>query len=1180
MRRKRILSLIAAVATIFSYYFSAEASELRLIGMDFENYSFDAGSNSGFSEITEGAYTYPTRIDSTHGTSLAAVFTGEAVYSYELEKEIKDGVYRLEFEIQKPDYGAYTYLRLCNSACSSSDDTANMSETFVMNSTGYIGATEGSAGWNLVAGGKKFVPGRWNKVDMWLDFDNRKIIYYIDNEFFTEQPFRACISDIKKLDFYLPGTVFLDNIVLEKVAYSTARQMAETGQCVPDAYLTPIASKLETGRSGNIFFDKNDVRIKHMLDNVTNEPISINISYCIERYNGEVVSEWNDKAELSPGQHWESEIAPALPLYEIYKLKVSCADVGKGGVFESDCDFSVVNGVTDGMATKGFGINTGIMLRASDQVKNMDILAATGLGYFRDGITWNRMETQKGVYGLAEVDEQRLNEMMENAEKYNMDCYMLVDGYCALYYTGKNVPQTEEGLDSLEEMAYHLAKDYPSLTHFEWTNEVDSNRYSRMTYEAYEKSLERFYKGIKRGNPDAFVVGCCTGMQNWYFIEDVLRAGGGSYMDAISIHPYADVLTPETCDYVSLCRSIRDILDKYGYRGELWVTETGVSSSGFYATEYEQAAYLIRQYALNTAYDCADVMMTYAFMTDDSDSKDVESSFGIVHGGGGGYEPYSAKPAYLAVCNYFSMIGDSEYENMLTKDSASLYRYKCRNGESVIMMSADMAAEPVGLSLGADEAVMYDMYGNETKLVGIDGKYSFVLTDRPIYLKGSFTSFEFCEPEIYFEKAVFDAKCGEPQSIKIYNKSGEEFDVSTSAKPNISISGNASSLKQKLTLNAVINSDTGRYDYSYGRNDVGTMTNRDILTVTVLKDGKIYGSFPIGFNLTPPLYWEFKSRPYDSEARHWVGEILIKNTGTKSAVSGRIYFEEPTEMQQSAGEFEFTNLAPNEEKMFSFNIPKQLTDTWTKYIAVAELSTGERYEIVLGSVCGSRTDRPTAKSLEMGVVRHIKRAPTIDGRIDADEWNGGKQVDFDQSEVTYGSQGIVVAGMQEGESVGEGDGKDGKDDFSGTIYALWDEENLYYAAEVYDDIHYNIEPPVHWYMADDLFVDIAPTMVQRHVSRFDTALSDYKTLQFLHALYRIVDRKMPWNGKVDSADVAIRREGYVTTYEVRVPWKEIISGEMGYGSNFNLTIGVRDHDETRDKTFAFSQWKCLVGAEE
>ena len=53
MRRKRILSLIAAVATIFSYYFSAEASELRLIDMDFENYSFDAGSNSGFSEITE-----------------------------------------------------------------------------------------------------------------------------------------------------------------------------------------------------------------------------------------------------------------------------------------------------------------------------------------------------------------------------------------------------------------------------------------------------------------------------------------------------------------------------------------------------------------------------------------------------------------------------------------------------------------------------------------------------------------------------------------------------------------------------------------------------------------------------------------------------------------------------------------------------------------------------------------------------------------------------------------------------------------------------------------------------------------------------------------------------------------------------------------------------------------------
>ena len=631
---------------------------------------------------------------------------------------------------------------------------------------------------------------------------------------------------------------------------------------------------------------------------------------------------------------------------------------------------------------------------------------------------------------------------------------------------------------------------------------------------------------------------------------------------------------------MSLCKSIREILDKYDYKGELWVTETGLSSSGFYATEYEQAAYLVRQYALNSAYDCADVMISYAFKTSDSDPADIESSFGIIHGDGGGYVPYSAKPAYLAVCNYFSTIGDREYTDMLTKDRASMYRYKGQDGESVIMMSADTAVESVGLSLGADEAIMYDMYGNETKLTGIDGRYSFVLTDMPVYLKGSFTSFELCEPEIYFDKAVFDAKCGEPQDIKIHNNTGVEFDVITSTKPNISVSDDTGILKQEMILNAVVSSDTGKYDFSYGKNDIGTVTNRDILTVTVSKDGKIYGSFPIGFDIAQPLYWEFKSRPYDNKASHWVGEILVKNTGTKSAVSGRIYFKEPLEMQKAAGEFEFTDLAPNEEMVFTFNIPKQFTDTWTKYVAVAELSTGESCEMALGSICGSRTDRTTARSLETGVIRHVKTAPTIDGKIDANEWSGGKQVDFDQSEVTYGSQGIIVAGMQEGESVGEGDGKEAKDDFSGTIYALWDEENLYYAAEVYDDVHYNIEPPVHWYMADDLFINIAPTMVQRHVSRFDAALSTYETPQFLHALYRIVGRKMPWNGKIDSADVAIKREGYVTTYEVKVPWTEIISGEMGYGSNLNLSIGIRDHDETRDKTFEFSQWKCLVGAEE
>ena len=51
--------------------------------------------------------------------------------------------------------------------------------------------------------------------------------------------------------------------------------------------------------------------------------------------------------------------------------------------------------------------------------------------------------------------------------------------------------------------------------------------------------------------------------------------------------------------------------------------------------------------------------------------------------------------------------------------------------------------------MGLDLAVirlMYDFYGNETELYGINGRFSFAL-DKPVYIVGDFNKFESCEPD-------------------------------------------------------------------------------------------------------------------------------------------------------------------------------------------------------------------------------------------------------------------------------------------------------------------------------------------------------------------------------------------------------------------------------------------------
>ena len=107
----------------------------------------------------------------------------------------------------------------------------------------------------------------------------------------------------------------------------------------------------------------------------------------------------------------------------------------------------------------------------------------------------------------------------------------------------------------------------------------------------YAELLKAAYQTIKHNDPDVTVLGGAIALQT-DFIDGMMKAGAGSYMDGLSVHYYLGKNAPEKRARNRL-DEYRDVLVKYGCDTmPVWVTETGWANSN--VDEQTQAQYIIR----------------------------------------------------------------------------------------------------------------------------------------------------------------------------------------------------------------------------------------------------------------------------------------------------------------------------------------------------------------------------------------------------------------------------------------------------------------------------------------------------------------------------------------------------------------------------------------------------------
>ncbi len=271
----------------------------------------------------------------------------------------------------------------------------------------------------------------------------------------------------------------------------------------------------------------------------------------------------------------------------------------------------LVSGFAVSARAEGIGACTH-MAQGRDQVQTCAAAVNAALPFVRDEVHWWTVEPEKGQLGLPERAS-----WIESAAENGIRCLAVLTYGNPIYDFGQPTqadldagaawdctipvrdgdPKTaadDEYFDAYIRYVDFVSKAFAGkVAAYEIWNEPDLRYFNTKNASAaeYTELLKAACRTIKQNDPGVPVLGGAIALQT-DFIEGMLKAGAGAYMDGLSVHYYLGKSAPEKRARNRM-DEYRDVLVKYGYaKMPVWVTETGWANSN--VDEPTQAQYIVR----------------------------------------------------------------------------------------------------------------------------------------------------------------------------------------------------------------------------------------------------------------------------------------------------------------------------------------------------------------------------------------------------------------------------------------------------------------------------------------------------------------------------------------------------------------------------------------------------------
>jgi len=227
--------------------------------------------------------------------------------------------------------------------------------------------------------------------------------------------------------------------------------------------------------------------------------------------------------------------------------------------------------------------------------KENRLLDKMGVSWIRSTFRWDSIQKR-----TKQWDFSRWDRYVENAERSGKKV-LAVLAYDVPWIYGKEEKKARRHIEP-EKIPYFL----------QYVEGVVRRYKGRIhAYEIWNEPNWLFWKGpdedffqlaaaaarrIKEVDPHSYLVVGSFWRVPKGFIRGMFRAGAFRYADAVSFHPYA--LTPE--GVVALYDELKEELQEVGFKGDIWVTEIGYPTGGWYlsrAPEGLKPSYVIKTLA-------------------------------------------------------------------------------------------------------------------------------------------------------------------------------------------------------------------------------------------------------------------------------------------------------------------------------------------------------------------------------------------------------------------------------------------------------------------------------------------------------------------------------------------------------------------------------------------------------
>lgn len=906
----------------------------------------------------------------------------------------------------------------------------------------------------------------------------------------------------------------------------------------------PIYVTSTVERGGNSFEWYSDEKIIHNeYQNFSNEKKMVNIKHSFVNNYGLKVYEKEEKLTISPKEKIKTDFNFSdLRRSDIYWYRINISD-DSGEINSTFKPFEIAI-----LKTDPNGIKNEYVYFASHLERR------TGGNEEANKIGWNifKMANNGGTRGgmdswsySYEIAKRVFRVQSDNSLAYKVKedaggNIVILSGNSPRYGTYSDMPVGKDQIEDWRAYVRETVKGCKGIFNtYEIWNEPNILSFNRNNVrgDGYMEIFNAAYEEIKKIDPDAIVIGpCITGPHvemGYSYYYETLDAGLWKNADGISIHPYASYTIERTPEVVA---GVKDFIDRFveksGREPLIYLTELGYSRADkpIGRSARRLGIYNARSVLFYESRELANKLCFHQFEDGGVVLTDHEDMFGHVScGQETKYNTYFVpNEAYAIITGLNYVMAETVPDGILDIEDEDIYISKYKSNKfdkNIISMYSLDEPKNVTLKLDVDSVSVYDEFGNETKVYGQDGLYSFLVGKAPMYIVGDFNETSVCD------KSFVDFGTGMKSIAQ-----NENFELSISVpddKCDVELN-----VPESMEVIGITKNNDNRIDVLIKNS--GKVGENSYIEAYIKKNEKVIALGKYETETIEPMESSLDVEPLDSsDVSWWQGTLKLKNKSQFSTARGKVIFNEPESV--SGMEFDIGVIPVGKTGEISFTLP-QITKMGSQtYKYTIALDNGASFEY--------------ADKLNFAVAKYAEKKPTIDGIIEPDEWP---------------SDAAMYANEQ-----GQTKKLDNwsKYDVSARTMVMWDEDNFYLASEVTDDVHCNIQPPSKNWNGDNIqfgvfYGEAAYLAIGQGGQSFHeiSASLNSQTSEISVWRYKSQDNVYP-AGQVTEAECKITRneETKKTTYEIRMPWSALLKPgnkpKAGEYLGFSYVINETDSGE-------------------